>query len=123
MPFCRTTPSAQVANEDRHPSPHHVVRFARGLVAPILAIAIVEPALRRAVTENVQLKLFVANGLFDLNTSYFATKYALRHLGLNPKLQENVRSRQYPAGHMIYTDPASLKQLSEDVASFYKDAR
>ena len=69
------------------------------------------------------MKLFVANGIYDLNTSYFATKYALDHLGLNPTLQANVRSRQYPAGHMLYTDPASLKQLKEDVAAFYKDAR
>jgi carboxypeptidase C (cathepsin A) len=79
--------------------------------------------LRRAVTENAQLKVFAANGLFDLNTSYFATKHALHHLGLNPKLQDNVRSRQYPAGHMLYSDMASLKQLKEDVAAFYKDAR
>jgi carboxypeptidase C (cathepsin A) len=77
----------------------------------------------RAVTENMQLKLFVANGIYDLNTSYFATKYAINHLGLNPNLQGNVRSRQYPAGHMFYNDPASLKQLKEDVAAFYKDAR
>ena len=80
-------------------------------------------ALRRALTENMQLKLFVANGIYDLNTSYFATKYALNHLGLNPNLQANVRSRQYPAGHMLYSDPACLKQLKEDVAAFYKDAR
>ena len=80
-------------------------------------------ALRRAATENVQLKLFLANGLYDLNTSYFATKYAIAHLGLNPALRGNVRARQYPAGHMMYSDPASLKQLSEDVAAFYKDAR
>jgi carboxypeptidase C (cathepsin A) len=80
-------------------------------------------ALRRAVTENVQLKLFVANGIFDLNTSYFATKYALNHLGLNPNLQSNVRSRQYPAGHMLYSNPDCLKQLKEDVAAFYKDAQ
>ena len=80
-------------------------------------------ALRRAVTENMQLRLFVANGIYDLNTSYFATKYALNHLGLNPNLQANVRSRQYPAGHMLYTDPACLKQLKEDVAAFYKDSR
>jgi carboxypeptidase C (cathepsin A) len=80
-------------------------------------------ALRRAVTENVQLKLFVANGIFDLNTSYFATKYALDHLGLNSSLQGNVRSRQYPAGHMLYSDPACLKQFKEDVAAFYQDAR
>ena len=77
----------------------------------------------RAVTENMQLKLFVANGIYDLNTSYFATKYALNHLGLAPSLQANVRSRQYPAGHMFYNDPACLKQLKEDVAAFYKDAR
>jgi carboxypeptidase C (cathepsin A) len=80
-------------------------------------------ALRRAITENAQLKLFVANGLFDLNTSYFATKYALHHIGLNPKLQANVLSRQYPAGHMLYSDPACLKQFKEDVTAFYKDAR
>jgi carboxypeptidase C (cathepsin A) len=77
----------------------------------------------RAVTENMQLKLFVANGIYDLNTSYFATKYALNHMELNPNLQGNVRSRQYPAGHMLYSDPACLKQLKEDVAEFYKDAR
>ncbi len=70
----------------------------------------------------MQLKLFVANGLYDLNTSYFATKYALNHLGLAPSLQSSVRSRQYPAGHMFYNDPACLKQLKEDAAAFYKEA-
>jgi carboxypeptidase C (cathepsin A) len=80
-------------------------------------------SLRRALTENAQLKLFVANGIYDINTGYFATSYALSHLGLNQALQSNVRSRQYPGGHMLYTNPECLKQLKEDVAAFYKGAR
>ncbi len=74
------------------------------------------------IVGNAQLRLFIANGLFDLNTSYFATTYALNHLGLNPDLQSHLRSRQYPSGHMIYTASDCLKQLEEDAAAFYNDA-
>jgi carboxypeptidase C (cathepsin A) len=39
-------------------------------------------------------------------------------MGLDPSLRHNLTFVMYPAGHQIYTDPASLKKLRADVAAF-----
>ncbi len=57
-------------------------------------------------------------GRFDLTTGYLAQTYALNHLGLSPKLRENLTQVRYPSGHQIYTHLPSLKQLTADVGQF-----
>ena len=37
---------------------------------------------RQAMTQNRDLKVFVANGHYDLATPFFATEYTFDHLGL-----------------------------------------
>ena len=74
--------------------------------------------LRDTFAKNPYMKLFVASGCFDLSTAYFATEYTLAHLGLTPTLRRNVTTRRYRAGHMIYLDGASIRQLKRDVAEF-----
>ncbi|MDZ7684546.1 MAG: hypothetical protein U5O39_05695 [Gammaproteobacteria bacterium] len=44
--------------------------------------------LRSAMGKNPALKVFVANGLYDLATPFFATEYTIDHLGLRDGLQE-----------------------------------
>lgn len=78
----------------------------------------VAPTLRQAMTRNSNLRLFVANGRYDLATPYFATQYTLDHLGLHQELADHVTVEHYPAGHMMYIEPGSLLKLRKDVARF-----
>jgi len=78
--------------------------------------------LRAAMTYNPHLKVFVANGYYDLGTPYFATEYTFNHLGLNPELRKNVSMGYYDAGHMMYIHMPSLKQMKTDLAKFIKGA-
>jgi carboxypeptidase C (cathepsin A) len=79
-------------------------------------------ALRSAFAKNPYMKLFVASGYYDLATPYFATKYTLNHLGLDPSLRGSIRTAEYEAGHMMYIETGSLAQLKSDVTSFLRDA-
>ena len=78
--------------------------------------------LRNAFAKNPYMKLFVASGYFDLATPYFATEYTLAHLGLTPALRENVTTRRYRTGHMMYLDSDAISQLQRDVAKFISSA-
>jgi carboxypeptidase C (cathepsin A) len=78
----------------------------------------VAPVLRQAMTKNRELRLFVANGLYDLATPFSATQYTLDHLGLKGKSAERVTTENYPAGHMMYIEPGSLLKLKKDLDKF-----
>lgn len=75
-----------------------------------------------ALHRNPNLRVFIAAGLYDLTTPYFATMYTLNHLDLDESRADTIMLHTYPAGHMMYTDRAVLKQLSRDVAAFYGKA-
>ena len=78
--------------------------------------------LRSAMTYNPYLKVYVANGYYDLGTPYFATEYTFNHLGLDESLRDNVTMGYYEAGHMMYIHIPSLKQMKKDLAAFIKDS-
>lgn len=82
----------------------------------------VAETLRQAMTFNKYLKVFVANGYYDLGTPYFATEYTFDHLGLEEGLRKNIRMSYYDAGHMMYVHLPSLKQMKKDISKFIKDA-
>jgi carboxypeptidase C (cathepsin A) len=75
--------------------------------------------LRSAMTQNPHLKVFVANGYYDLATPYFATEYTVSHLGLDPALEKNIRMGYYEAGHMMYIQMESLQRMHQDMEAFY----
>lgn len=75
-------------------------------------------ALRAAFSKNPHMKVFVASGYYDLATPYFATRYTLDHLDLDPSLAGNISSGFYEAGHMMYIHEESLSRLHEDVTRF-----
>jgi carboxypeptidase C (cathepsin A) len=79
-------------------------------------------SLRKAISANPHLKVFVANGYFDLATPYFATEYTFHHLGLDPSLKGNVSMAYYEAGHMMYIHQPSRVQLKRDLAAFVRAA-
>ncbi|HSQ40470.1 MAG TPA: hypothetical protein VLM78_09950, partial [Anaerolineales bacterium] len=82
----------------------------------------VAETLRKAMTVNPHLKVFVANGYFDLGTPYFATEYTFSHLGLNESLRGNISMAYYEAGHMMYIHMPSLEAMKRDLAEFIKSA-
>lgn len=82
----------------------------------------VAETLRKAMTINSHLKVFVANGYFDLATPYFATEYSFNHLALEAGLRQNLSAAYYPAGHMMYIHRPSLAQLKQDLANFVASA-
>ena len=78
--------------------------------------------LAAAMRENPRLKLLSVNGLYDLATPFFGADYEIGHMALDPEVARNIRYTYYPAGHMMYTDPASARQLKADLAQFYASA-
>jgi carboxypeptidase C (cathepsin A) len=74
--------------------------------------------LRQAMSMNPHLRVFVANGYYDLATPYLATRYTFDHLELDESLRGNVRMTYYEAGHMMYIHDPSLGQLRDDLAAF-----
>jgi carboxypeptidase C (cathepsin A) len=78
----------------------------------------VAETLRKAMVMNPHLKVFVANGYFDLATPYLATAYTFNHLSLEPEMQKQISMGFYQAGHMMYIHKPSLAQLKEDLQGF-----
>jgi len=78
--------------------------------------------LASAIRKNPHLRVFSANGYFDLATPFFATEYDLSHMDLDPALRANVQFGYYPSGHMIYLNLDSLHQLKDDLAGFIDKA-
>jgi carboxypeptidase C (cathepsin A) len=74
-----------------------------------------------AMRKNPKLKVFSANGYFDLATPFFSTEYDLDHMYLEPALRSNVEFGYYPAGHMIYLNLEALKGFREDMNRFYAE--
>ncbi|MFL6724890.1 MAG: S10 family peptidase, partial [Sphingomicrobium sp.] len=67
--------------------------------------------LAQAMRENPRLKILNVAGLYDLATPFFGAEYDLSHMALEPQLKANIRYTYYPAGHMMYIDPVSARQL------------
>ncbi len=80
----------------------------------------VAETLRKAISSNPYLKVFVANGYFDLATPYCATEYTFNHLGLDPSYLANISMGYYEAGHMMYIHMPSLKRLHTDLLEFVR---
>jgi len=78
--------------------------------------------LRKAITTNPHLKVFVGNGYYDLATPYFATEYTFNHLGLDEEHRENISMGYYEAGHMMYVHLESLAKLKADLSQFIQSA-
>jgi carboxypeptidase C (cathepsin A) len=74
----------------------------------------------QAMTKNKHLRVFVANGYYDLATPYFAAEHTFHHLGLEPALTGNVNMGYYEAGHMMYVRRESHRKLREDLRKFYR---
>ena len=75
--------------------------------------------LRSAMQKMPYMKLFIANGYYDLATPYFATRYTIDHMFLRPDIKKNIEMHYYEAGHMMYAQHQMLAKLKQDLAAFY----
>jgi carboxypeptidase C (cathepsin A) len=82
----------------------------------------VAETLRSAMTKNPALKVYIANGYFDLATPYRATRYTIDHMGLEGDLKDNITMGYYEAGHMMYIHLPSLKKLKAELADFVRNS-
>jgi carboxypeptidase C (cathepsin A) len=78
--------------------------------------------LREAMTKNPYLRVFAANGYYDLATPFFGTEYTLNHLGLDAALRPHIAWGFYPSGHMIYLNDEARRAFKADLLSFYRAA-
>jgi carboxypeptidase C (cathepsin A) len=88
----------------------------------IEAVPYVAETLRRALSENQYLQVFVANGYYDGATPYFGTEYTFSQIGLNGEFKDRVHMGYYKAGHMMYIHKPSLAKLKKDLSEFIRSA-
>lgn len=79
-------------------------------------------ALRGAVAKNPYMRVFVAQGYYDLATPYQATAYMIGHMNIDPALRSNITMKDYEAGHMFYLDTGCLAAFRADVSAFIAGA-
>ena len=75
--------------------------------------------LRNTLYNNPHMTIWLANGTYDLATSYFGAEYAINHMNLNSELKDNIYFTYYNAGHMMYLVQSELIQLKKDAVKFY----
>ena len=78
--------------------------------------------LRKAMSRNPYLKVWVCCGRYDLATPYFAAEYNVNGMELDPTIRNNIRLTYYEAGHMVYVYKPALEKLKSDFDNFLKDA-
>jgi carboxypeptidase C (cathepsin A) len=78
--------------------------------------------LRKAMTQNPYLKLWVACGYYDLATPFFGVERSVASMNLDPAIRANLRFTYYEAGHMIYIHAASRAKFKADFLTFLNDS-
>lgn len=75
--------------------------------------------LAAAIAHEPTLKVMIGNGIYDLCTPFNQTEYDIDHMGLPAPLRRNIAFTYYPAGHMLYTAPESIRKFAGDLKRFY----
>ncbi len=75
------------------------------------------PYLAQAAATNRDFCVFAASGLYDLTTAYYGTQYIFDQSGIG---KDRLTLKTYAGGHMMYTVPSSLRQMSADIGAFMK---
>ena len=79
----------------------------------------VSEELRALMLKSPKLKVFVANGYYDLATPFFATEYTFSKFRLKAKQQERIKMAYYKGGHMMYTNASQRLKLRNDLQMFF----
>ncbi len=78
--------------------------------------------LRKAMSRNPYLKVWICAGHYDLATPYFAAQYTMSQMNLDPAIRNNIRLTFYESGHMLYIYKPSLEKFKADFVDFLKAA-
>lgn len=76
--------------------------------------------IRLAMIKNHYLRVYIANGFYDFATPYFATKYEVSHLGLDPEFKKRIQMGYFEAGHMMYIHKQSHEKFKKEIAEFIR---
>ena len=79
-------------------------------------------ALRKAMTRNPYLNIWVTCSYYDLATPFFAAETVVAGMNLEPSIRANLRFSYYEAGHMLYIHRDSRVKFKADFESFLHDA-
>jgi carboxypeptidase C (cathepsin A) len=79
-------------------------------------------ALRRAFVKNPYMRVLVAEGWYDEATPLLGIEFTLSHMDLDASMRNKITTAQYPAGHMVYIQAASLAKLKKDVTAMMQQA-
>jgi carboxypeptidase C (cathepsin A) len=79
--------------------------------------------LKLAMAKNPYMKVWLAQGYYDMATPYFAAEYTVSAMNLDAELRKNVSFTYYEAGHMMYIEKKSLMQLKDDLAKFMQNSK
>ena len=77
----------------------------------------VAPYIGRAMRENSDLRVLVAQGWYDFATPFFAAEYALSRPGFP---QDRIEWQYYDSGHMMYIREEDRAKLSDDIRRFIR---
>ena len=78
--------------------------------------------LRKAMTRNPYLKVWVACSYYDLATPFFGAENVVSGMNLSPAIRANLRFSYYESGHMLYIHKPSRVKFKEDFTAFLTDA-
>ena len=78
--------------------------------------------LRKAMTRNPYLKVWVTCSYYDLATPFFGAENVVSEMNLAPVIRANLRFSYYESGHMLYIHKPSRVKFKEDFLAFLKDA-
>lgn len=78
-------------------------------------------SMRSAFSKNEHMKIYVALGMYDLATPYYAAHYTLDHLGLDPSQRDRIVTGDYEVGHMVYVHMDGLRKMKADFDAFIED--
>ncbi|MDQ2839699.1 MAG: peptidase S10 [Acidobacteriota bacterium] len=78
-------------------------------------------ALRKAFAKNPYMHVYIAEGMYDAATPYFAVDYTFDHMDHTPQAHKNIVRDHFNAGHMVYIDNASMDKLKRDLDRLYDE--
>lgn len=78
--------------------------------------------LKDAMGKNPYMKVWLAQGYYDMATPFYAAEYTVSAMNLDPTLRRNVSFDYYESGHMMYIEVRSLRKMHSDVTKFIASA-
>lgn len=113
-PYYQHGPGTENWNWSHHPAGSAPGGFQREQREPDTTVDLAD-----TLRKNPDLKVFSANGWFDLATPFFGTEHDVAHMLLPPAIAKNISFGYYPAGHMVYLNLEALKQFHSELDAWY----